>query len=140
MSGLPALFLLVDGVMKLFKPPIVVEATVELGYPESVIVGLGVTLLTSTLLYLIPRTSILGATIARATWTRPGGRTHVRLRSAIINCRWLATGITSGVHPQRRRSDWFEFDSDSLYGRTREAVNVVDGDKTVKAVGHRHVQ
>ena len=39
-----------------------------------------------------------------------------------------------------RRSDWFEFDSDSLYGRTREAVNVVDGNKTVKAVGHRHVQ
>ena len=68
MSGLPALFLLVDGVMKLFKPPIVVQATVELGYPESVIVGLGVTLLTSTLLYLIPRTSILGAILCRATW------------------------------------------------------------------------
>ena len=54
MSGLPALFLLVDGVMKPFKPPIVVQATVELGYPESVIVGLGVTLLTNTLLYRPP--------------------------------------------------------------------------------------
>jgi len=60
-SGLPGLFLLVDGGMKLVKPPLVVEATVQLGYPESVIVGLGIVLTVSTLLYLIPRTSILGA-------------------------------------------------------------------------------
>jgi hypothetical protein len=35
MSALPALFLLVDGAMKLVKPEPVVKATVELGYPES---------------------------------------------------------------------------------------------------------
>jgi len=46
--------------MKLFKPPVVVEATVKLGYPESVIIGIGVVLLVSTLLYLVPRTAILG--------------------------------------------------------------------------------
>jgi hypothetical protein len=62
-SGLPALFLLVDGGMRLFKPPAVIEATVQLGYPESVIVGLGLVLLASTLLYLVPRTSILGAVL-----------------------------------------------------------------------------
>jgi len=61
MSGLPALFLLVDGGMKLVKPAVVVEATVQLGYDESVIVGLGIVLLTCTVLYLIPRTSFLGA-------------------------------------------------------------------------------
>jgi hypothetical protein len=61
MSGLAALFLLWDGVMKLLKPAIVVKATRELGYPESDIVGIGVVLLACTLLYLIPRTSILGA-------------------------------------------------------------------------------
>ena len=61
MSGLPALFLLVDGGMKLFKPPVVVESTLQLGYPESAIVGIGVVLLLSTILYLIPRTAILGA-------------------------------------------------------------------------------
>jgi hypothetical protein len=32
--------LLVDGGVKLFKPPAVVKATTQLGYPESVIVGL----------------------------------------------------------------------------------------------------
>jgi hypothetical protein len=61
MSALPALFLLVDGFMKLVKPAIVVETTVQLGYPESVILSLGVVLLACTLLYLIPRTSVLGA-------------------------------------------------------------------------------
>jgi hypothetical protein len=61
MSGLPTLFLLVDGGMKLYKPRAVVEATLQMGYPESAIVGLGVALLLSTLLYLLPRTAILGA-------------------------------------------------------------------------------
>ena len=61
MSALAALFLFMDGGMKLFKPPIVVQATVQLGYPESTIVGIGIALLASTLLYVIPRTSLFGA-------------------------------------------------------------------------------
>ena len=61
LSGLVGLFLLFDGTMKLFKPIVVVKATRDLGYPESDIVGIGVTLLVCTLLYLVPRTSILGA-------------------------------------------------------------------------------
>jgi hypothetical protein len=50
-----------DGVMKLIKPAPVVEATMRLGYPESVIQSLGIVLLVCTILYAIPRTSILGA-------------------------------------------------------------------------------
>jgi hypothetical protein len=61
LSGLAVLFLVWDGVMKLLKPAVVVKATQELGYPESEIVGIGVVLLVCTLLYLFPRTSILGA-------------------------------------------------------------------------------
>jgi len=61
LSGFAALFLLWDGVMKLVKPAIVVKATRELGYPESEIVGIGLVLLVCTLLYLFPRTSVLGA-------------------------------------------------------------------------------
>jgi hypothetical protein len=63
LSGLPALFLLMDAGMKLFKPPFVVQATLQLGYPESTIVGIGVTLLICTLLYIVPRTSFLGAVL-----------------------------------------------------------------------------
>jgi len=61
MSAVPSLFLLVDGVMKLIKPTPVVEATVQLGYRESVILGLGIVLLACTIVYLIPRTAVLAA-------------------------------------------------------------------------------
>ena len=61
MSGLAALFLAWDGVMKLLRPAVVVNATRELGFPESDIIGIGVLLLVCTILYVFPRTSILGA-------------------------------------------------------------------------------
>src|SRR6266704_2033401 len=61
------LFLLMDGAMKLFKPPVVVEATtVRLGYPESTIIGIGVVVLFCTVLYVIPRTAVLGAILLTA--------------------------------------------------------------------------
>lgn len=55
------MFLLVDGAMKLWKPAVVLEATQQLGYPESEIAGIGALLLICTLLSTFPRTSILGA-------------------------------------------------------------------------------
>ena len=61
LTALSVLFLLMDGGMKLFKPPFVVEATVRLGYAESTIVGIGVVVLICTVLYVIPRTAVLGA-------------------------------------------------------------------------------
>lgn len=63
MTGLSALFMVTDGVMKLFKPSFVVESTMQLGFPESVIVGLGIVLLVCTALYLTPRTDLLGAVL-----------------------------------------------------------------------------
>ena len=63
MSAIASLFLMVDGVMKLFKPGVVVRATSQLGYPESAILGIGGTLLVCTLLYVVPRTSILGVVL-----------------------------------------------------------------------------
>ena len=66
MSTLPALFLLLDGVMKLMKPEFVVKATVQLGYPESVIVPLGIVVLVCVILYVIPRTAVLGAILTTA--------------------------------------------------------------------------
>ncbi len=77
LSFLPALFLLLDGIMKLFKPAFVVEATVKLGYPERVIVGLGVVLLSCALIYLIPRTAVLGA-ILLTGYLGGAVATHVR--------------------------------------------------------------
>ena len=66
MSGFSSLFLLVDGVMKLLKPSVVVRATLQLGYAESAILGIGATLLACTLLYVTPRSSTLGAMLLTA--------------------------------------------------------------------------
>src|SRR5262249_19765305 len=77
LSALPALFLLVDGAMKLVKPEIVVKTTVELGYAETVILPLGVVLLVCTILYLIPRTAVLGA-ILLTGYLGGAVATHVR--------------------------------------------------------------
>jgi hypothetical protein len=60
-STLPVLFLLMDGIMKLVKPAVVVEGTVGLGYREAVILPLGIVLLACTILYVVPRTAVLGA-------------------------------------------------------------------------------
>lgn len=79
-SALAVLFFLFDGVMKLFKPPIVVTSTVDLGYRESVIVPLGVVLITCTLIYIIPRTSALGA-ILLTGYLGGAVATHVRVGS-----------------------------------------------------------
>ncbi len=61
LTGIAGGFLLVDGVMKMVKPAAVIEATVKLGYPEAAIVPLGIVLTLSALLYLFPRTAVLGA-------------------------------------------------------------------------------
>lgn len=78
LSGLVVLFLLMDGVMKLLKPAVVVEGTVKVGYSESVIVPLGIVLLACTILYAIPRTSVLGA-ILLTGYLGGAVATHVRV-------------------------------------------------------------
>ena len=82
-SALPVLFLLMDGAMKLAKPAFVVEGTVRLGYPESVIIGLGIVLLSCTLLYVIPRTSVLGA-ILLTGYLGGAVATHVRVSDGLF--------------------------------------------------------
>jgi len=84
MSALPALFLLVDGVGKLVKPAAVVQGTVQLGYPESVLLGLGIVLLSCTVLYVIPRTAVLGA-ILLTGYLGGAVATHVRVGSPLFS-------------------------------------------------------
>lgn len=82
-SALPALFMLLDGIMKLIKPAPVIEATVRLGYSESVIFPLGIVLIACTVLYLIPRTSILGA-ILLTGYLGGAVATHVRVGEGLF--------------------------------------------------------
>ncbi|HXQ73140.1 MAG TPA: DoxX family protein [Pyrinomonadaceae bacterium] len=92
-SGLPALFLLVDGAMKLVKPAPVVEATVRLGYPESTIVPIGAVLIVCTILYLIPRTAVLGAILLTA-YLGGAVATHVRAGEPVFS---IVFAIVFGV-------------------------------------------
>lgn len=82
-SAIPTLFLLMDAVGKLFKPEPVVTGTIELGYPETVIVPLGITLLICTVLYAIPMTSILGA-ILLTGYLGGAVATHVRVGNPVF--------------------------------------------------------
>ena len=83
MSAVPSLFLLIDGGMKLLKPESVVKATVQLGYPEGAILGLGIVLLACTVLYLIPRTAVLGA-ILLTGYLGGAVATHVRIGNPLF--------------------------------------------------------
>ena len=60
-SALATLFLIFDSVIKVLKMAPAVEATTQLGYPESLVVVIGVIELVCLAVYLVPRTSILGA-------------------------------------------------------------------------------
>lgn len=83
-SVLPILFLLMDGVMKLFKPEVVIKATVDFGYRESVIVPLGIVLLICTMIYAIPRTAVLGA-ILLTGYLGGAVATHVRAETGTFS-------------------------------------------------------
>lgn len=91
LSGLAVLFLFVDAVGKLLKVTPVVEGTVKLGYPESVVVPLGVLLLTGVVLYVMPWTSLIGA-IYLTAFLGGAVATHVRAGSP------LATHVLFGVY------------------------------------------
>ena len=104
-SALAVLFLLFDAVMKLIKPAFVVDATVQLGYPETVIVGLGVTLVVCTVMYTIPQTSVLGA-ILLTGYLGGATATHVRLGGplfAIVFPGMLGVLVWGGLWLRDRR-------------------------------------
>ncbi len=84
MSGLVVLFLLFDSVIKLVKLPIAVEGTMQLGYPEDTVVGIGVVLLLCLVVYLIPRTAIFGAILLTGYLGGPIA-THVRVGSPLFS-------------------------------------------------------
>ena len=60
-STVPVLVLLMSAVMKFATPPPVVQGFAHLGLAESLAFGLGILELACTVLYVIPRTAVLGA-------------------------------------------------------------------------------
>lgn len=77
-SGFVALFLLMDGVLRTVRFQPYVDGTVQFGYPEHLATPIGLVLTVCTLLYLVPRTAVLGAILLTGYL---GGATasHVRV-------------------------------------------------------------
>src|SRR5687768_324890 len=63
LTAFPALFLLVDGIMKFFDIPQAVAGMNQLGWAPNLAPMLGVVLLSCLALYAFPRTAILGAVL-----------------------------------------------------------------------------
>lgn len=61
LSGLAALFFFLDASGKLLQFEPVLRGTAELGWPVSTVVPLGVLLLIGAVLYVIPKTAVIGA-------------------------------------------------------------------------------
>jgi hypothetical protein len=66
LSWLGVLFLLFDSAGKLLQVQPVLDGTAQLGYPRDIVFTLGVILLASVVVYVIPRTSVLGALLLTA--------------------------------------------------------------------------
>lgn len=84
MSGLVLLFLFADSIAKLLRVPQVIQGTIGLGYPEYMVVPLGILLIVPAILYAIPRTAVLGAILVTGYL---GGAiaNHVRLESPLFS-------------------------------------------------------
>jgi hypothetical protein len=78
MSGLFIAFMLLDGGMKLVPLDVVIQATVGLGYPPELARPLGVIGLLCTMLYAVPRTSVLGAILVTG-YMGATAATHLRV-------------------------------------------------------------
>jgi pimeloyl-ACP methyl ester carboxylesterase len=83
LSSIAVLFLIFDSVGKLLQVEPVIEGTVALGYPVSVIFGLGLTLVLCTAAYLVPTTSVLGAVLLTG-YLGGAVATHVRVGNPLF--------------------------------------------------------
>ena len=63
LSSIAVMFLAFDAIAKLVKARPVLQATAQLGFPESRIAFIGALLLVCTSLYAIPRTRVFGAVL-----------------------------------------------------------------------------
>jgi uncharacterized membrane protein YphA (DoxX/SURF4 family) len=98
LTALPALMLTFSGVSKFSDSPGVVEGFKHLGWPLQMATTLAVLELGSTLLYLIPRTTVLGA-ILLTGYLGGAIATHVRIgeTNVFVHC-ILGVVIWLGVY------------------------------------------
>lgn len=103
-TGLVGLFLLFDAIMKLILVNEVIEASVRLGYPEKTMFGIGLILLISTILYLIPKSAVLGAILLTA-YLGGAVTTHVRVGDPFYFPIAMGILVWIGIYLREKRLD-----------------------------------
>ncbi len=81
LSTLAILFLSFDAIMKIILEPHVIAASAPLGFDTPTIFRIGIILLVCTVLYAIPRTSVLGAMLLTGYL---GGAVVTNLRTHMV--------------------------------------------------------
>lgn len=84
LTAFVGLFLLMDAVMKLLQLPVVLESTAQIGWPAGSVLPLGAILLVSSVLYLWPRSSVLGAILITG-YLGGAVATHARIGSPLVS-------------------------------------------------------
>ena len=84
LSGIAIAFLTFDSVGKLLRVQPVIDGTIQLGYPTSTIIPLGIILLSCVLIYAVPRTSVIGAMLLTG-YLGGAVATHVRLSHPLLS-------------------------------------------------------
>ena len=83
LSGVIALLLTVDATTKIARASFAVKGTVQLGYPASTVVPIGIILLACLIVYVIPRTAPLGAVLLTG-YLGGAVATHVRVGNPLL--------------------------------------------------------
>ena len=84
LTGIPMLFLLFDGIIKLLRVKPVLDGMPLLGWPVSLAIPLGILLLSCLALYAIPQTAVLGA-ILLTGYLGGAVATHVRVADPLFS-------------------------------------------------------
>jgi DoxX-like protein len=106
LTGLVALFLAFDTVLKVLALAPAVQGTTELGYPAATVRWIGLIELVCLALYLVPSTSVLGA-IMLTGYLGGAIATHVRVGSPLLSHKlfpiYVALIAWGGLYLRERR-------------------------------------
>jgi hypothetical protein len=82
-TSVAALFLIFDTVLKVLRLAPAVEGTMSLGYPADSVLWIGGIEMVCLILYLVPRTAVLGAVLMTG-YLGGAVATHVRISSPLL--------------------------------------------------------
>ena len=96
-SAIPVIALLASGLMKLSNAAQVVEGFAKFGYPQKLLLPIGLAEILCTVVYLIPRTSVLGAVLLTG-YLGGATATHVRISDVFIPPIILGIMVWGGLY------------------------------------------